>query len=1260
MTHRIAQCTFALLVMIGLAFSSNFAHAQDSVSGSISGTVKDSTGAVVVGATVTLTNTDRGQDIRVLKTGSAGYFTADSLPLGAYTVKMAAKGFKTETVVGLVLNAADTLTVNRTLVPGSASEVVTVTADQTQLNLESASSEGLIDAEQLHELVLNNRNYEQFLELQPGVVYGGGSDQLYVGSTNAFGASNQVNFSVNGGRNTSNNWTIDGADNVDRGANLTLLTYPSVDAISEIKTLRGQYSAEFGRSASGQIDVVTKSGTNSFHGSAYEFLRNDDMDANLWGNKLTASVQPRGEYRYNDFGATLGGPVEIPHVYKGKGKTFFFFSYEGRRVITYQPATATVPTMAERSGDFSQSWYQAPTTKAWTQGPVAVCTAFNSATGVCTAYGDSVTSTTASLSPTAAAYLKDIFSLIPAPPSQVDIAGGLDPHSLQTSIRNQLDDDQTFFRIDESVNPKLNLFYRYIHDTFPSYLGAGSFTATTAIPGISAQLQSNPGTEQLAHASYIFSPTMVADGGFAYSADSITTSPIGAFQQSISKDVNPTLPYTNTLGVIPNISLANLTALSSSGDYLDYDFNRSAYVNVTKTHGQNTIIAGGIWNHFRKQENATGGNQGGFTFNTQPLPAVSGLNAAYASSIAMSEFLLGDANGGFSQTSLAVDVDILANSLEFFVQDNYKVTPRLTLNLGVRYGYYAQPIDAHNRLNNFDAATFKPAESPTILNSGLMCLSGTCANNYTPGVIPSATQNVAGTMAANGNTGGWDGINYINGMIFGNGKASSDNMIAAQASPYGNAVGSTPKGNFAPRFGFAYDLFGDGKTSVRGGYGISYDSSEVSYYEGQAFNNPPAVSTYSLSTAVLDSPSLTSGASTTQSTTPKELWAVPLHYTTPYVQQYSLDIQHSFSPTLMIDAGYFGTHGTHLLALVDLDQPQAGAFEGVINPSNAASNAAPAYCYPTTGGTTGVPCVSTFLNSTTDRTLNSIKPYPGYFAIDTVEPWSMSTYNGLQVKATKKFKGKSMIDANYTWSRDLTTAQNDYSTEAMYAYNMALEYGRAADDRKQVLAIDGIYEMPWMKDQKGVIGRMVGGWEVSGIWIAASGLPLTVSESAAYTINYTYNGTAYNSAYNGANNGNYATDAAGIGVLGSTNAGLRPSQIGNPNNGNGTAIHNRFQWYYKGAFATPLPYGLNSGSLIGNEKRGVVSAPGYNTLDLGLFRNFRIINGLNFQLRGEAFNALNHTNLGSPVSNSISSGSWDTITSARDNRIIQVAGKIVF
>jgi hypothetical protein len=258
--------------------------AQD-INGSIVGLITDPTGGGVPGAKITITNTDRNAVLRTVTTGADGDYSAPLLPIGHYAVAVEAKGFKKSTRSGVELNVNDKLTVDFKLEVGDVQAEVTVEADTSQVQLQSATAQGLISGTQIRELSLNARNYEQLVSLMPGVVYTGTGDQIYIGTSNPLsGTSNQVTFAINGGRTSQNNWTVDGADNVDRGANLTLLNYPSVDAIAEFRVLRAQYSAEFGRNAGGMVNVVTKSGSNAFHGDLYEFFRNDKLAANNFFN----------------------------------------------------------------------------------------------------------------------------------------------------------------------------------------------------------------------------------------------------------------------------------------------------------------------------------------------------------------------------------------------------------------------------------------------------------------------------------------------------------------------------------------------------------------------------------------------------------------------------------------------------------------------------------------------------------------------------------------------------------------------------------------------------------------------------------------------------------------------------------------------------------------------------------------------------------------------------------------------------------------
>src|SRR5579871_3577790 len=320
------KITFSLFLLLCACASAVFA--QD-ISGSIAGTVFDPSGAGVPNARVTVSSLDRNQVARTSTTDGAGNYSAPLLPVGKYSVSVEAKGFKKGTQTDITLNVNDKLTVNLNLEVGDVQQEVTVQSAPVAVELQSPAQSTLVNGTQIRELALVTRNYEQLVALMPGVS-SSAVDQLYVGVSAPAGTAATIPYAINGARNSGSSWTVDGADNVDRGANLTLLNTPSVDAIEEFKVQRSDYSAEFGRTGGGIISVITKSGTNVFHGDAYEFVRNNDFAANNFLNNANSlNLGTDGKARvpalhYNNFGWTLGGPVLIPHVYgKDRNKTFF-------------------------------------------------------------------------------------------------------------------------------------------------------------------------------------------------------------------------------------------------------------------------------------------------------------------------------------------------------------------------------------------------------------------------------------------------------------------------------------------------------------------------------------------------------------------------------------------------------------------------------------------------------------------------------------------------------------------------------------------------------------------------------------------------------------------------------------------------------------------------------------------------------------------------------------------------------------------------
>ncbi|PYS28975.1 MAG: adenylyl cyclase, partial [Acidobacteria bacterium] len=339
MRHQL-QFLRVVFVAIAIFFGLTGIAAAQEITGSIVGTVKDSNGAAVAGATVRITNSDTKLVVRTVTTNDDGEFTVPLLPVAFYDITLEATGFKKHIDERVKLNVNERRSVDIALAAGNVTETVTVTSEQLQVDTQTATASNVINGAQIVELSLNNRNWAQLITLSPGVT-SNVADQIYVGTTNpSSGRSNQMNFSVNGVRQSSNTYTVDGADTTDRGANLTVQTYPSVDAIREFVLLRGLYPAESGRSSGGQVNVVTKSGSSKFHGDVYEFWRNDKLNANTFftNRNKPLGVDSNGKairapLRYNNFGGTFSGPLVFPRFGEGgpsivKGKTFFFFSEE--------------------------------------------------------------------------------------------------------------------------------------------------------------------------------------------------------------------------------------------------------------------------------------------------------------------------------------------------------------------------------------------------------------------------------------------------------------------------------------------------------------------------------------------------------------------------------------------------------------------------------------------------------------------------------------------------------------------------------------------------------------------------------------------------------------------------------------------------------------------------------------------------------------------------------------------------------------------
>jgi hypothetical protein len=1145
--------------------------AQD-VSATIGGTILDATGAVVAGAKVTVTNTDRNQIIREITTETSGTYTALLLPIGHYSVKVEARGFKTETQTGIVLNVNDSLKLNFSMQVGGITDTVEVHTQAETVELSTPASATTIEGTQVRELTLGTRNYESLVGLMPGVA-SNATDDLYIGNSLPSGAASTVPYSVNGLRNSANNWTVDGTDNVDRGSNQTLSTFPSVDAIAEFKVERSLYSADTGRAGGAQISVVIKSGTNQFHGGVYEFFRNDVLNANTWSNNankvnLADSANPqnncttnfestcyakRPALRWNDFGYTFGGPVYFGKFNKDHNKTFFFFSQEFHYINNYATFTPTLPTVGMVSGQFIQ--------------PICITTTAN----VCPAGATPTTTIPASLiNPTSAAYIKDIYSKLPLPTGNTVTA----TTSVAVPVKNIFNARQEIGRIDQAFSEKFTVWGRFTIDDIPTTEAGGLFSQS-GVPGVATTQTNSPGRQFAIHAVNTITPTLINDAAFDFNKSAIVTVPVGLTAKGNSPDINPKEPFPNPEGVIPSVTITSGSGANGAGPYNDYNRNYAGFDKLTWVKGRHSFSFGFSLNRYQKTENANSG-QGSFNFTNSGAPT--GTSAFQQS---WANFLLGNV-ATFNQPSQDITPNVWSWQTEAFAQDDWKLTPRLTINAGVRWSYFGQPIDSNHEMTNFDPAVYSTGAAPAI--------------NPTNGTVVPGTTN-------------WQ----TNGII-----------IGGKNSPFGDQIANANHANFAPRIGIAWDPIGDAKTSIRAGYGVFYDSPLFGIYEQNIFANPPYVASVNYSNASFtDVTAGTAGINplSAQATAPLSLHGTELPAHTPYSQQWSLDIQRELPKGAVLEVGYFGTKGTHLLGYVDINEaPVGAALAAGLHVNNG----------------------NTVFTSADEPNINAVRPFKGFTAINTVETAFDSNYSSLQAHVRKSFGAAGLFDIAYTYSKVLTDNSSDRSNAPQNSYNWHEgEYGRASFDRTQVFVANYVYTLPFFATGRNLMHSTLGGWEFSGIVSAYTGQPLTVTTSGV--------------------------DPAGLGMaISASAASARPDQICNPNIG---AAHTYAgntaagaaaggpSWFNTACFAA-VPQGTVR---PGNAGRYTVQGPGYFNWDASLLKNFNLSKEgrWKMQFRGEASNVLNWVNP-SAVSVGNTATTFGQITGFRAARRIQLGLKINF
>ncbi len=781
--------------------------------GTITGRVADQSGAVVPGATVTLKHLDTGRVTEAVSNEN-GLYLLSALQPGGYEATFALAGFQTVVVKGIELHVNDRLEVNGKLGVTALSETVEVSA-ASQFVQRTPAVQSLIGPTQVQELPLNNRSFALLATLVPGV----SSD---LGDEVNFGLTNTMSISINGGRRNAVNWLVDGVSNVDVGSNITLLSTPTLESIQEFKIITSSYAAEWPRSGGGVISIVTKGGTRRFSGTAYEFYRDEKLNANSFLRNLstnpTAAAGP-ANLDYNNYGYTIGGPL-LP----SREKAFFFFSQEFRKITREAGVTATVPNPAWLT-DPTNANYVAPADRD----PNAV----------------------------------KLLAAFPAP--NVGAQSYLNDSPAINDTRQEV------VRVDVDVNQAWKLTGRYTHDLSQTREPGGLFFSTP-VPNVGTTDTKVPG-HVLGIEARTVKGQILNELKYQYSGNAInSTTPDGTVNTRDQYDLAiPELFPENNADRIPVIAIAGLSTFGATQGFRNQYFNHTIVDTVTWQRGSHSLKGGLLMAFERKNEYANAETQGRFAFG------VGGGRSAFQN------FLTGNRDGlcaaGCSYSESVTDLynQLRFDRYEFFAQDTWRATTRLTLDYGIRYAVYPAVTDADDVLTNFDPARYDVANAPIFATS-------------------------TGTL-----------------LVVGSGDPLNGIVVAGQNSPFGRGIYETDTNNLMPRFGASYDLTGDGLTILRGGYGLYYDQPLVGIFLQNAQVTPP----FNVSSSVTNPPLGNPGAGITPTTrAPNALQATGTPFDTPRTQQWNLGVQRQLYRRGSIDIGYVGSRGDDLIRPVDLNQPQ--------------------------------------------------------------------------------------------------------------------------------------------------------------------------------------------------------------------------------------------------------------------------------------------------------------------------------------------------
>ena len=1181
-------------------------------SGSITGTVRDSSGAVLPKAQVTVSDTSRGLS-RTIPTNSDGEYLVAGLGAGKYDVTVTAGGFKKYEAKGVILDVAQKARVDVTLAIGETSIAVTVEGSSVaQVETQSSELAGTVSGKEISQLQLNGRNFTQLVTLVPGVSNQTGQDEGQVG------IDANVSYSINGGRVEYNNWELDGGDNMDNGSNATLNVYPSLDAIAEFKVLTSNYGAQYGRSGSGTVEVETKSGTNAFHGTAYEFVRNDKFNAFNYFDDPAAS---KPGYKKNDFGYTLGGPVFIPgHYNTNKQKTFFFWSQEWRRDRVAALFNPNVPFSAERTGHFDDVC-PATNTPFERSDPNPAVTVYPDCPGTSAGGGffnPYVTNGTLNLVPfdPADPNVQALLTLIPSASTGQDTPGNA---HFNGTIGTPVDWREELIRVDHNITNNNRATFRYIHDSWqkttatPLWTNGGSFpTSRTDFKG--------PGLSLLARLSSTLSPTLLNEFVFSYTTDHIVLNNVGTWKRP-SNTTFGDLFGGNGGGILPGINITGGNAygggFAQDVGYIPngpYNSNPTYTYrdNVSKIVGKHNLAFGAYF--VAAQKNEFGGELGagsipGFlTFDPT--------NSQFTGN-GFADLLLGNITS-FGQQDKHVKYYNRYKILEPFVQDDWHVSNHLTLNLGLRISLFGTYRDRLRQAFNFDPSKYDFTRGTTVDASGIVHFL--TADDKTPSVtdLPNGIVQCGVTAGVP--------VGCMQGHLF----------------------------NPAPRIGFAYDPFGNGKWAIRGGYGIFYEHTNGNEANTESLENSPPLATTVQQNNIVGYTNIGGSGGTTSPQFPLNVTQVPTKAIWPYMQQWHLDVQHEIVRNTVATVSYVGSKGTHLTR-----QGNANQLHPVLNPNQyytpAGSGAAgeaintalecaanpdafgipttavtpisghsiPYAVDPSTGKATG-PAVN--LGIACGANADPFRPYQGYGNINHLEDKASSSYNALQM-AVRRSVGTLDLNFAYTYSHSIDDSSDRGDGTFVDVYNPRSNRASSNFDQRHILNFGYVWDLPFFKG-KDLKDKLLGGWQYSGTMGINTGTPFGVI---------------------------FDTDNAG--VSNGVGSKSRADRTGDPRKGIVQPPADPSYgpiFYNAGAFTAP------QGLTFGNSGRNSLRNPRQTNFDMALFKHFAFGEARAFEFRAEAFNVFNHTEWNGIASNTLNSAGFLATNGTHLPRILQLGAKFIF